>query len=119
MKRGPQNKTKVIECPDLMQDWDATKNASLGLDPARIVVGSTVRAWWKCHICGEEWESVVRCRAKAKCGCPKCVRKISGEKRSAASIAKAGCFSDPELLKDWDSERNVCGQKEIIKNVLE
>ena len=98
-----------------MQDWDAAKNASLGLDPTRIVVGSTARAWWKCHICGEEWESVVRGRAKAKCGCPKCVRKIRGEKRSAASIAKAGCFSDPELLKDWDIERNDCGPESFAK----
>lgn len=115
LKRGPQNKTKVIERPDLMQDWDASKNAALGLDPTRVVVGSTARVWWKCHCCGEEWKSVVRGRTKAKCGCPKCARKIRGEKQSAASIAKAGCFSDPELLKDWDFERNVCGPESFAR----
>lgn len=109
MKRGPQNKTKVVERPDLMQDWDEVKNARMGLDPARIVVGSTIRVWWKCHVCGKEWESAVRGRTKAKCGCPECARKEGGASRIATTIARKGSFSDVELLKDWDYERNKQG----------
>ena len=109
MKRGRQNRTKVSERRDLMADWDFAKNNSRGLDPSKIVVGSTIRAFWKCHVCGTEWESVVRGRTKARYGCPVCAGKVRGAARVATTIARKGCFSDAELLKDWDYDCNVLG----------
>lgn len=116
MKRGPQNKTKVSERPDLMADWDAGKNAAEGLDPSKVVIGSTTIAHWKCHQCGREWTAVVRGRAKAKCGCPDCSRKMRGESRIATTIAQRGCFCDSELLKDWDYECNESGPESFSPN---
>ena len=110
MKRGPQDKTKVSERADLMADWDEGKNSALGLSPDRIVIGSTVRAWWKCHVCGLEWESVVRDRTKAKCGCPACARKVRGASRVKTTIAQRGSFSDERLLLDWNYEKNAPAQ---------
>lgn len=99
--------TKVSERPDMMADWDWEKNGLEGLDPSRIVIGSTCHAHWKCQICGHEWMSEVRGRMKAKCGCPECAKKQIGQSHIETIIKKHGSFRDPELLKDWDWSRNV------------
>lgn len=54
--------------PRLLLDWDYKKNACL--DPHKISITGR-RAWWKCHICGHEWSSLIATRAKGT-GCPKC-----------------------------------------------
>ena len=54
--------------PNLLLDWDYNKN--VGLDPHKISIAGR-RAWWKCHICGHEWNSLIASRAKGT-GCPKC-----------------------------------------------
>ena len=53
---------------ELMKDWDYSKNT---IDPSMITKGSSKKVWWKCSICGNEWESKISHRT-AGSGCPKC-----------------------------------------------
>lgn len=53
--------------PELILDWDYDKNYQ---DPTKITTGG-YRVFWKCHICGHEWSSLISGRAKGV-GCPKC-----------------------------------------------
>jgi len=58
--------------PELLKDWDYEKNTE---NPMRIAGGSNKKAWWKCHVCGHEWETMVYSRTKMKAKCPKCSKK--------------------------------------------
>ena len=66
----------ATKCPDLMLDWDKTKNVE---DPSKITTAGR-RAFWKCHICGYEWSALIASRVKGV-GCPKCaIERRKGNK---------------------------------------
>lgn len=57
--------------PWLMADWDYVKNDKHGLDPTKLALKSGKRAYWKCSICGNEWQAVIATRSNGV-GCPAC-----------------------------------------------
>lgn len=59
----------------LMKEWNYKKNNNI--NPNFLTIGSHKRVWWKCQLCGYEWESVVQKRVK-KYGCPRC-QKINSK----------------------------------------
>lgn len=59
--------------PDIMQQWDAEKNASI--DPTALLPSSHEKAWWKCQL-GHSWQAAVFSRTRKKvAGCPYCAGK--------------------------------------------
>lgn len=62
----------VSEFPYLITDWDFTKNADLR--PETIATGSNKKVWWKCAMCGHEWQAVVSNRTDKGSGCPMCAK---------------------------------------------
>lgn len=54
--------------PELMLDWDYSRNDL----PMNYKAGSNKYVWWKCHICGNEWQTPVYSRALYGRGCKKC-----------------------------------------------
>lgn len=91
--------------PVVAGEWFAEKNE--GLNIADYVAGSAKRVWWKCSSCEHEWQTSIRARYQRGTGCPLCARIESGRKRVATEISRKGCFSDAELLRDWDWEKNA------------
>ena len=91
--------------PDLLNDWDYENNNELDIFPDNITGGSHKKVWWKCHVCGYEWQSTISHRTNGK-GCPECAKKNRGLKRS---IPKQG-FSlqehNPDLLQEWNYDKN-------------
>lgn len=59
--------------PEVAQEWNFEKND--GLLPSQVVAGSMKRVWWRCKVCGHEWQTGVDYRTHKKSGCPVCVRK--------------------------------------------
>ena len=97
--------------PQLEIEWDYSKNAATGLDPAFLASGSNKKAWWKCSLCGNEWETQVIKRTARGQGCPTCARQKQNEQqaeRIKERIRTEGSFGDkyPELLDEWDYEKN-------------
>lgn len=85
--------------PELVKEWDFSKNGDLL--PSNVTFGSGKKAWWKCFICGYEWQAVISSRAgSAKCGCPLCSNQtvVPGVNDLATSF--------PELLEEWDYQKN-------------
>ena len=83
--------------PSLAKEWHPTKNAPL--KAFDVVAGSNKRVWWKCPVCGGEWQAKVQDRNRGD-GCPYC----SGKK-----ILKG--FNDlqtinPSLAKEWHPTKN-------------
>lgn len=57
--------------PDLAKEWDYLKNSNL--KPSEVRPGSHKKVWWKCSVCGHEWEAQIKKRSHGQ-GCPICVR---------------------------------------------
>ena len=89
--------------PELLKDWDYEKNE---ISPDDICCGSEKKVWWKCHICGYEWQASPSLR-NAGGGCTKCLRKKAGKKKSLEA-AKTNSLSEkyPQISEEWDYEKN-------------
>lgn len=59
--------------PDLICEWDFEKNSELS--PFNLSLGCNKRAWWKCSVCGHEWNSIISSRGRQGTGCPVCAKK--------------------------------------------
>ena len=57
--------------PELASEWNYEKNGSLL--PSMVTRGSHKKVWWKCKVCGHDWESEINNRNKGR-GCPKCTK---------------------------------------------
>ena len=56
--------------PDLAAEWHPTKNGSL--TPTDVTNGSNKKVWWRCSICGAEWQAQISNRVYGGTGCPEC-----------------------------------------------
>lgn len=84
--------------PELAGEWDYEKNGDLA--PADVIVTSSRKVWWKCSE-GHSWKTIVLVRSSYGCGCPYCTnRKILAGYNDLATLK-------PELLSEWDYERNT------------
>ncbi len=85
-------------------DWDYDKNIS---KPSDFVGAGTTKVWWKCHICGYEWEATLDSRKNH--GCMLCGQKRTQEALKQRKIEKNGSFGDkfPLLIKYWDESKNI------------
>ena len=90
--------------PELVKEWLPTKNGELC--PDTVSPKSNKKVWWKCSDCGMEWQAVISNRA-AGSGCPKCGVLKRAKKKKIAPYQKSIACLYPELLKDWDYEKNV------------
>ena len=82
--------------PDLMEEWAFEKNK--GIDPHACSAGSNKRVWWRCKTCQYEWQAVIVNRARGN-SCPRCANKVFPIEQSFAG-------QHPELITEWDYERN-------------
>ena len=89
--------------PDKMLDWDNNKNT---LDPTKVPASSSLKAFWKCHVCGHEWHSEFRDASSKEINCPKCSKIASGHKRHICALKLNGGITDKKLLLDWDYSKN-------------
>lgn len=100
MKHG---KHKPIVCySDYVNDWNYEKNTNYS--PETLTAGSSVKVWWKCSICGHQWQATPNERILHGNKCPKCSKLYLVRKR----IHEKGSFESncPERAKDWDYEKN-------------
>ena len=49
--------------PELAKEWHPTKNRDL--TPYMVTAGSSKRVWWKCSVCGKDWNTVITSRRDA------------------------------------------------------
>ena len=58
--------------PDIAADWHPTKNGDL--KPTDVTKGRRDMIWWKCHVCGHEWQDSLNHRNRGR-GCSNCRKK--------------------------------------------
>lgn len=93
-----KEKKYVIDNPDLMAEWDWEKNDELGLDPSRLTINSSKKAYWICanH---HHYSSRISHRNNG-IKCPFC----SG--RYAIEGVDDLATTHPYLLAEWDYQKN-------------
>lgn len=69
--------------PDLAEEWHYERNGRL--TPQYIKARSSKKVWWKCNICGHEWQASIHNRSKGR-NCPACA------KRSKTSFPEQAIF---------------------------
>ena len=92
--------------PEIAEEWHPTKNG--GLMATDVVCGSHKKVWWKCAVCGNEWQAVVNSRTSNGAGCSICSKKRAVNKKVKNIILKEGSLEDnyPEITKQWNSLKN-------------
>ncbi len=65
-----------------------------------MLANSSHRAEWKCPICSYEWQAEVAQRVRYDSGCPGCIHKALGRKRTQPTFEAA----QHQLLREWDYE---------------
>ena len=103
------------DAPEIALEFDAQKN---GISADNIAVSSNKKMWWKCSVCGYEWQSKVNNRTSSlKTGCPQCARvqNKQGNKKRENLVAKNGSLLDhyPELCQEWDYDKNEIKPTEV------
>lgn len=108
-KRQKTVKKSMAELrPDLLEEWDYTKNGDLS--PYSLPYGTSKKVWWICKTCQNSWEAQVRHRVKRfldgkviyGTGCPKCALKKIGEN---SRKTRHGRNRSSENIED------ICGMK--------
>jgi hypothetical protein len=72
-KRVSKQNSFVINCPDLVEEFDYKKNINIDLN--LIVSGSLKKAWWLCKYCNKSWNTSFYTRTRRgnkKPGCSDC-----------------------------------------------
>lgn len=90
--------------PELLVEWHPDRNQDL--DPFRLKPASSVKAWWKCRDCAHEWQTTLGLRTTAGTGCAPCSYKQRGQKRRTPKIGQSLADLFPELIEEWDWEKN-------------
>lgn len=92
--------------PDLMIEWNYEKNGEL--KPSQFLKKSSYKVWWKCSICGNEYEREIRSKVESGLGCPLCSRKKTGDINAKPIIGVNDLKTVyPKLLEEWNYEKNI------------
>lgn len=93
----------------LLEEYSDKNNESI----KKIAYSSNKKVWWKCSICGYEWEAAPNWRTgKDKCGCAKCAGKIVNEKNSLLTYINNNGKFGLQLKKEYSS-KNELGLDEV------
>ena len=91
--------------PELAKEWHPTRNGSLSPD-AVMPGSSTFSVWWLCPDCSHEWEATPNSRSRAGTGCSPCSYRKRMARRDTPRPGQSLADRFPELLLEWDSDRN-------------
>ncbi|MCC6710613.1 MAG: zinc-ribbon domain-containing protein, partial [Gammaproteobacteria bacterium] len=92
---APDERSLAVLNPGLASEWHPERNGDLR--PEEVWPKSSRKVFWQCSK-GHEWQAVVASRA-AGSGCPYCYGRYATNTNNLA-------VKYPELLEEWDRERN-------------
>lgn len=94
-------KKYLIECEELISEWDYERNSVLKIDPTATTIGSSKNVYWICsNNSDHKWRAKVSNRTILKRGCPYCCHNPK------ASTTYNFLTEYPELAKEWSNENN-------------
>lgn len=94
-----------------LKEWDFEKNKGYSLE--MFLPNSGKRVWWKCSICGNEWQAKIIDRNKKGTGCPLCANNKSHNTKKVINLDTKEVF---ESLAEA-SERSGTSASNICSNL--
>lgn len=83
--------------PDILKYWNYEKNE---IRPDEVTSKSSIKVWWHCPVCGNDFTSIVANKVNHPNSCPYCTHRIP-------IVGKTDLNSvNPLLAKEWDIEKN-------------
>ena len=115
MNNIPMAQSLAVKFPDVANEWNEEKNGLL--TPKDFLPSSKQKVWWKCRVCGYEWERPIADRtSKRPIGCRRCtMKRLADAQRVPIKGVNDLATTHPELLKDWDHDKNTEFTPETIK----
>lgn len=110
-KCGRKGKKEILSTarPDLLKEWDYTKNNQNNIYPDKITSGSGKYASWICSECSCKWESKINDRVRGY-GCPNSkihkLLKLQKEENTVKEVNNSVAKTNPFLLKEWNYSKN-------------
>ncbi|HUV84587.1 MAG TPA: zinc-ribbon domain-containing protein [Methanosarcinales archaeon] len=89
------NKCLAEEYPNLMEEWDFSKNT---INPYYIAPKSGKKAWWICKTCSDSWEACIANRSNGS-KCPYCNGTSVGRFNNLV-------YKSPKLAAEWHPTKN-------------
>ena len=98
-----QHKLLSVVSPKIFEEFDIENN--YGIDPKLLFIGSGKKINWKCKVCGNQWGQNIDIRVNLGTKCKLC-------------SSKENLFvnTHPELLKEWDYDKNIGINPKILLN---
>lgn len=93
--------------PEVLKYWDYEKNDELGIYPNKVSKGTHKKVWWLCDK-KHSYEQEIRSKVNGV-GCPVCSNRIILKGYNDLAT------TNPELLKEWDYEKNNFTPNSISK----
>ena len=97
--------------PNLVLEWNRDKNKHI--TPDIVTIGSHQKVWWKCSVCGYEWQASIANRSKGR-GCPMCAREATSKSKEK-NIFQYSIYG--EYLKEYESIK-LAQYQTGIKSIL-
>ncbi|MBR7091688.1 MAG: zinc-ribbon domain-containing protein [Clostridia bacterium] len=99
-----QRKNTVGNDPRLLAEWDQEKN---GVSPDGISLWSTQRYFWRCSVCGHQWQTSVYSRVSGNTSCPVCARQRSSAHKIKTHAQRNNlAVNCPDIAKEWHPTKN-------------
>ncbi len=92
--------------PKIASQWHPTRNGAI--TPCNIVAGGNKPYWWKCEICGFEWNASIASRIRGR-SCPECAKIQRGISHSTNKAKRNGSLQEthPDLAAQWNYTMNT------------
>ena len=90
-----RNRLSILR-PDISAEWgDRNKRT-----PDSVSVGSNVKVWWTCRVCGYSWRATVGARCINGKGCRQCAGHVLTDKNSLTEVR-------PDLTAEWADKKDI------------
>lgn len=87
--------------PETAAEWHPELNN--GLTACDVANGRNAKAWWRCSMCGTDWEANINSRTRAhSVGCPGCAQKRASLPKPGQSLADL----HPAIAAEWHPAKN-------------
>lgn len=107
----------AILYPRLVEEWDYEKNGNL--KPEMFTAGSNEKVWWKCKVCGYNWQNTINARTPPRnIGCSICGKDKRGKTFHMNYLKRKGSLleTNPSLAEDWHPTKNTISINDITES---
>lgn len=86
-----------------LEEWNYEKN--IDISPEEVTPNSGKKVWWKCCVCGYEWQTAI-CNRYSGTGCPNCAGRKAGAKR--AKKINVYLLTDFSFYGTYNDAKQLC-----------